>query len=413
MPLRLTTTVPNIFSESVIADPFPAYAALRSIGVARDESNDLWVLTRHPHVLEALHTPSVFSSAGGYGEFMSGRIGPSASSERSAAVGFSQAAGSRVLIASDPPDHTMLRRVVSRPFTKRTISSWESMARTLTDRLVDDLVHQIDVEGSADFTQDLAIPLPVTLIAEILGIPAERMRDFRRWSEALVGSLAAEVDLAAVGTDMGEMSQYFWEIVEERRVAPGDDLISQIAMATPDGDELSTIEVVMFCILLLVAGNETTTNLLGNVQHAFWAQPDQWQRLVDDPSLASAAVEEGLRHGGPVQGLFRRTTEAYEIGGVVIPEHANVYLGFAAANRDEDVFPDGDRFDIGRESTEQLAFGHGIHYCLGAQLARLETRIVLEALASRGLMLAPAGAPVPTANPVLRGFSSIPVTIER
>jgi cytochrome P450 len=413
MPDPSTSAIPNIFSAPVIADPYPAYAALRSVGVARDENNDLWLLTRHAHVLEALHNPTVFSSAGGYGEFMSGRIGPNAGGDRATALGFDQVLGSRVLIASDPPDHTTLRRVVSRPFTKRTISTWESMARTLADRLVDALVHQIDVEGSADFTQDLAIPLPVTLIAEILGIPAERMRDFRRWSEALVGSLAAEVDLSVVGADMGEMSQYFWEIAEKRRVAPGHDLISQIAMATPDGEELSTIEVVMFCILVLVAGNETTTNLLGNVQYAFWAQPDQWQRLIDDPSLASAAVEEGLRHGGPVQGLFRRTTAAYEIGGVEIPEHANVYLGFAAANRDEDVFPDGDRFDVGREVTEQLAFGHGIHYCLGSQLARLETHVVFEALASRGLMLAPAGAPVPTANPVLRGFSSIPVTIDR
>lgn len=407
------SAVPDIFSEAVIADPHPAYATLRSMGVARDERNDLWVLTRHAHVLEALHNPTVFSSADGYGEFMSGRIGPTASSgDRAAALGFDAVLGSRVLIASDPPDHTTLRRVVSRPFTKRTISKWEEMARALTDELVDDLVRKIGDEGAADFTQDLAIPLPVTLIAEILGIPKERMLDFRRWSEALVGSLAAEVDLAVVGPDMAEMSQFFWEVVDERRIDPGDDLISQIAMATPDGEELSTMEVVMFCILLLVAGNETTTNLLGNIQHAFWAQPDQWQRLVADPSLASAAVEEGLRHGGPVQGLFRRTTAAYELGGVEIPAQANVYLGFAAANRDEDVFPGGDRFDIGREVTEQLAFGHGIHYCLGAQLARLETRIVLEALASRGLMLTPAGEAVPTANSVLRGFSSIPVSMD-
>jgi cytochrome P450 len=236
------------------------------------------------------------------------------------------------------------------------------------------------------------------------------MADFRRWSDALVGTLAAAIDVSRVGADLAEMSQYFFTIAEERRRDPGDDLISAIAVATPDGEQLSTIEVVLFCILLLVAGNETTTNLLGNLLHAFWAHPDQWRRLRADTALAASAVEEGLRYCGPVQGLFRQTVDDAVVGGVHIPAGANVAVLFASANRDPAVFEEPDRYLIGRPDGEHVAFGHGIHYCLGAQLARLETRVVLEALAERGLDLVPAGAPSRTANTVLQGYTSIPVT---
>lgn len=411
MPTVTPATVPNLFAPDVIDDPHRAYCALRELGPVHDELNDLWILSRHADVLQALHQPTVFSSAGGYGEFMSGRIGPAGAAERAGVLGLDQTLGSRVLIASDPPDHTMLRRIVSRPFTKRRIAEWEAMARRLTAGLVDDLVEQIRGTGSADFTTQLAVPLPVTLIAEILGIPPSLMADFRRWSDALVGSLAAEIDVNRVGPELAEMFQYFWSIAEERRESPGDDLISAIAVATPDGEQLSTTEVVMFCVLLLVAGNETTTNLLGNIQHAFWGRPDQWRLVRDDRSLAPAAVDEGLRYCGPVQGLFRRTTEAAVVGGLVIPADSNVCVLFAAANRDETVFEDPDCYRIGRPDGDHVAFGHGIHYCLGAQLARLETRVVLETLAERGLELESGGPAVRTATTVLQGYSSIPVTL--
>ncbi|MFP5579745.1 MAG: cytochrome P450 [Acidimicrobiia bacterium] len=410
MPTLTPPMVPNLFSSDVTADPYAAYALLRALGPVHDEANGLWILSRHADVLQALHQPTVFSSAGGYGQFMSGRIGPGGGSQRAGVLGFDQVGGSRVMIASDPPDHTMLRRIVSRPFTKRRIAEWEEMARRLAATLVDDLVERIRSGAPADFTTEVAVPLPVTLIAEILGIPPSQMADFRRWSDALVGSLAADIDVARVGADLGEMFQYFWRIAQERRESPGDDLISAIAMATPDGEQLSTTEVVMFCVLLLVAGNETTTNLLGNLQHAFWDHPDQWRRVREDPSVTAAAVEEGLRYCGPVQGLFRRTTEAATVAGVEIPAEANVCVLFAAANRDDTVFADAERYKIGRPDGDHVAFGHGIHYCLGAQLARLETRVVLDTLADRGLDLQPAGPAVRTANPVLQGYSSIPVS---
>lgn len=408
-----TTAIPDIFGEAVGRDPFAAYATLRELGPVYDERNELWILTRHADVLHALHAPQVFSSAGGYGEFMSGRAGPGDARGRANALRFDNIMGSRVMIASDPPDHTVLRRVVSRPFTKRRIAEWERMARALTTDLVDSMERRMRSGETVDFTRDLAIPLPVTLIAEILGIPAERMADFRRWSEALVGALAASVELERVGADLMEMSQFFAGEVSARRADPGDDLISAIAAATPDGEQLTEIEVVLFCILLLVAGNETTTNLLGNLQHALWDHPSEWAAIRDRPELAADAVEEGLRYCGPVQGLFRQLTEDHEIGDRTLPAGDVVYVSFAAANRDETVFDGADRFRLDRDSREHVAFGHGIHYCLGAQLARLETRVVLEELARRGLDLAPAGDAVAVGNAVLRGYTSIPVALEQ
>src|SRR3546814_14756009 len=217
------------------------------------------------------------------------------------------------------------------------------------------------------------------------------MADFRRWSDALVGTLAAEIDVAGVGADLAEMSAFVFTVAEQRLRDPEDDLISAIAAATADGEQLSTMEVVLFCILLLVAGNETTINLLGNLQHAFWDHPDQWRRLRDDPSLAAAAVEAGLRFCGPVQALFRRTTQDCVLGGVDIPAEANVGVLFAAANRDEAVFEDPDRYVIGRPGGEHGAFGHGIHYSLGSTLARPAPRVVPEAPARRAFAMPPGG----------------------
>jgi len=219
----------------------------------------------------------------------------------------------------------------------------------------------------------------------------------------VVRRLAADIDVARVGADLAEMFRYSWSIAEERRESAGQDLISAIAKATPDGEQLTTTEVVMFCALLLVAGNETATNLLGNLQHAFSDHPEEWRRVRDDRALTSAAVEVGLRYCGPVQGLFRRTTESATVGGVEIPAEANVCVLFAAANRDAAVFEDADRYLIGRPDGDHVAFGHGIHYCLGAQLARLETRVVLDTLAERGLDLEPGGPALRTSNTVLQG----------
>jgi cytochrome P450 len=402
--------VPDLFDPANLADPYPAYAELRAAGPVYDEANGCWLIARHADVLAVLHQPSAFSSQGGYRSLMGGEIGPADRRGRGSAVGLDQAIGARVLIASDPPTHTDLRRMVSRPFTRRAIESWAPRVAALADELVGAFVAKA-ADGAVDLVDELAVPLPVTVIAEILGIPVERRDDFRRWSDALVGSLGADADLDIARSEIAEMVTFFIEVTEQRRSDPGDDLISAIAGPDDDGDHLEPFEVVMFCVLLLVAGNETTTNLLGNLVEALWDHPDQAQLLNDDPTAIRAAVEEGLRYCGPIQGLARRTTSPVVVGDVEIPADHDVLVLFAAANRDGAVFDDAERFDLWRDTRDQVALGHGIHYCLGAHLARTETAEALRALRDRGVRLEPEGAPVRTGSAILRGFSSLPVSV--
>lgn len=402
--------IPDLFDPDVQRDPVDAYRLLRRLGPVRDEGNGIWLLSRHRDVIDALHHPSQFASADGYEALTAGSIGPASRGERLAEAGIGEAIGQRMLIASDPPHHTALRSIVSRPFTRRRVTDrWEAMATELAGRLVDDLAERLDAGETADFVADLAGPLPITLIAEILDIPPSMHTDFRRWSASLVGSLGLDFDPLESAADLMEMVQFFAELGQDRRDQPGDDLISAIAAATPEGEQLTIDEVVLFCILLLVAGNETTTNLLGRLLHAFWAHPDQWGALLEDPGLVPGAVEEGLRFCGPVIALARQTTEDVAVGEVTIPAGDVAMLVFAAANRDESVFPDADRFLVDRPRSEHLAFGHGIHYCLGAQLARLEVRTVLDVLVDRRLALAPGGAAEPLLGPIVHGYRSIPV----
>ena len=401
--------LPDLFDPATIEDPFGAYAALRRTGPVYDERNGCWILARHRDVVEALHQPALLSSQGGFRALMGGSIGPPAARGRGAAVGLDEVIGSRVLIASDPPDHTKLRRLVSRPFTKGAMAAWRPRVAARAEEVIDQFVQRLD-EGEADLVRDLAIPLPVLVIADVLAIPAERLADFRRWSDALVGTLGGDVDLVAARAEIQQMFEFFFDIAQRRRQDPGDDLISAIAAAEPDGEVLDPLEVVMFCVLLLVAGNETTTNLLGNLQEALWAHPEQAALLSSRPELVPGAIEEALRYCGPVQGLFRATTAPCTFGGVTIPADQIVMVLFAAANRDEHVFPAADTFQIERDSRDHVAFGHGVHYCLGAQLARLETAEVLRALSRRTVTLAPGGPASRTTNPILRGFTSLPVS---
>jgi len=401
--------LPDLFDPATVEDPFEAYAALRRIGPVYDERNGCWILARHQDVIDALHQPALLSSQGGFRALMGGSIGPPSARGRGAAVGLDEVIGSRVMIASDPPDHTKLRRLVSRPFTKGAMASWQPRVAARAEEVIDQFVERLD-SGDADLVRDLAIPLPVLVIADVLGIPGDRLADFRRWSDALVGTLGGDVDLVAARAQIQEMFEYFFEIAQLRRQDPGEDLISAIAVAEPDGEVLDPLEVVMFCVLLLVAGNETTTNLLGNLQETLWEHPDEAALLASRPELIPDAVEEALRYCGPVQGLFRATTAPCTFGGVTIPADQIVMVLFAAANRDEQVFDDADTYRIERDTREHVAFGHGIHYCLGAQLARLETTEVLLGLSRRRVRPAPAGTAIRSTNPILRGFTSLPVT---
>ena len=406
-----TVTGFDPFAAEVIDDPYPHYRRLRDEApVCWIEEDNLWMVTRYDDVAAVLRDPATFSSADGMGALMSGRVGRRRIDARGL-FGLDMRE-LRVLIATDPPDHTRLRRLLSRAFTPRAIAELEPHLRQVCAELVDDLLTAA-ASGAGDLVAQLAFPFPVIVIAELLGIPPERRDDFKRWSDALVGALSGNWNPAEAQQTLAEMFMYLADVVERRRQEPGHDLISRlVAGADPDDpDSLSPVEITLFAVLLLVAGNETTTNLLGNGAAAFAAHPDQAALLRSQPELLGPAIEEVLRWDAPVQALFRSTTRPVNLSGVELPAGAMVLVSFAAANRDSRHFPDADRFDIARRPSDHLAFGHGIHYCLGASLARLEARLVGETLAARGAHLQPAPGARRVDSMILRGFASYPVTV--
>lgn len=413
----------DLFDGDFLADPYPTYAWLREHSPVHHLGGDYWLVSRHEDVVRVLRNAAVFSSELGYGGMMSGgdTMLPGGDPRRRRALSDSGLgmmmqgfAGLRVLIATDPPDHTRLRRLVSKPFAPRAIWALEPRMRVICDGLVDEML-EARVDGVADLWQHISYPLPTMVIAEMLGIPPERKADFKRWSDAIINgmSLGGGGDIAQGAAGAMEMFQYFNDVIAERRAEPRDDLISLIASDTGDDDQpLTTPELIAFCVLLLIAGNETTTNLLGNFFEAMDAHPEQLQRLRDDPALVPSAVEEALRFDSPVQGLWRGTREPAEVGGVELPGGARVMTLFAAANRDQDAFgPDAEVFRADRNPTEHVAFGTGIHVCLGAALARLEARVAISTLLERTTEIEKAGEPVRPLSPVLRGVRSQPLRI--
>lgn len=395
-------------SPEVIADPYPWYARLRHDGPVRQLDDDLWIAVGYDAVTSALHDPVRLSSAEGMGGLMTGRIGPNRLNARDT-LGI-DLSSLRVLIAADPPDHTRLRRLLSRAFTPRAVALLEPRLREICDAMVDDL---LDAGAHGDLVAQVAYPFPVTVIAELLGIPAERRDDFKRWSDALVGALSGSFEPLSAQQSVLEMFGYLAEVVADRAIHPTDDLIGRLVAtsgeANDEDEPLTPIEITVFAILLLVAGNETTTNLVGNGYAALIEHPDAARQLRADRSLIPAAIEEALRYDGPIQALFRGATEDVPVANVTIPTGSILMVAFAAANRDPAHFPEPDRFDLARNAQDHLGLGHGIHYCLGASLARLEARVVAETLLARTRSLEPTGPGVRVDGLVLRGFTHLPV----
>jgi cytochrome P450 len=289
-------------------------------------------------------------------------------------------ATARNLIAEDGDRHSAMRTIVNRGFTPRRVASWEKRAREVAEASVAGL----RAGEPFDLIEDLAVPLPVTIIAEMLGVERDRLKDFKRWSDAIVHNATGPGRDDPYNDDfidsMCEVMNYVIGIVRQRRRAPADDVISAI-VAQQDGDvALTDREVVQFVILLLVAGNETTTNLIGNTVTALLDHPDQLARAVADPARIPAVLEEGLRFDSPIQLVFRITTRDVEIAGTSIAKGEFVAALVGSANRDERQFPDPDRFDIDRDTRGHVGFGFGTHFCLGASLARLEAKVALETL---------------------------------
>jgi len=309
------------------------------------------------------------------------------------------------LISMDPPRHRQLRSIVTQAFTPRTIAQLAPRVTEIVNELLDTALEM----GTMDVIDDLAYPLPVTVIAELIGIPPADRDRFRRWSNALVGTSSDNR-----GDPQAEMREYFLAMFAQRRKEPKDDLISALLAAQIDGKHLSTTELLGFCFLLLVAGNETTTNLIGNAFLCFDDHPEVWERLQAEPALIPGAIEEVLRYLSPVQSMFRVTTTKTILGNVEIPAQSRLLIWIASANHDAAQFPNPETFDIRRTPNRHIAFGNGIHFCLGAPLARLEAKIAFEEITRRLTEFHVANkAPLErTDNFILYGLKHLPVTFK-
>jgi cytochrome P450 len=316
----------------------------------------------------------------------------------------------RTMLLMDAPDHTRLRKLVSKAFTPRTVE----MLRPHVAELVHGFLDEVD-PGGFDLIAGLGYPLPVTVICELLGIPAEDQHLFGPWSSDASRMLDANLDAATIqrGTlAFMQLVNYLNGIFEERRANPRDDLLSALLAAEEAGDKLSEDELRTTVVLLFVAGHETTTNLIGNGTVALLRQRDQWERLVGDPTLAPGAVEEVLRYDGPVHVTARTATVEARIGDVVVEPGQGLVTLLAAANRDPARFPDPDRLDITRSDSHHLTFSQGAHYCLGAALARLEGQEVFAALPQRFPELHLTDEPVHREHFVLRGYQAVQVAAD-
>jgi cytochrome P450 len=392
---RPTITGYDPFDPDVLEDPYPWYAWLRSEAPAYHVAeHDVWVLSRYDDVVHALRDPATFSSNEGV------------SFERRPVP---------MLIAMDPPDHTRLRRLVARTFTPRAVASWAPRI----DRLIDEILDRAFDAGDVDVVTAVSEPLPVTVIAEMMGVPVERQADFRRWSDATIETTGGVISAENEALIM-ELAEFFHGLIAERRAAGDhggrDDLISVLFGETPDGDRLGDAEILAFCVLLLVAGNETTTNLISNAVDTLLDRPDQWRAVVDRPELIPSLVEESLRWVSPVQGLYRNTLAPAEVAGSTIPAGAKVLVLYASANRDAAHWPDADEFRVdryptGTQGADHLAFGNGIHLCLGSHLARLEASLLAEKLVARLGRLERTGDVVRGRNPSIRAVKHLPVAM--
>jgi cytochrome P450 len=373
-------------------DPFPHYERMRETApVFHDDQTGSWHVFRYDDVQRALSEHAAFSSRFG-GDDPSGTGQLFASS----------------LIATDPPRHRQLRSLVSQAFTLKAVDALAPRIAGLTNELLEG----IEARGTADLVQELAYPLPVIVISELLGIPAEDRDRFKRWSDAIVSQTRSGSVNDHHQAANAEMVEYFLHLIERRRRQSGSDLISNLLSAEIDGQKLSVPELLGFCSLLLVAGNETTTNLIGNAVLCFTETPGTIERLLREPDALPAAIEEVLRFRSPVQSMYRVVVADTMLGGERIPAGAPLVAWIGSANRDERQFQRPAEFDVDRGQNRHLGFGHGIHFCLGAPLARLEARIALRAVLSRlpGLSLAPEAQLERMDSTIIYGVKALPVS---
>jgi cytochrome P450 len=380
-----------------VADPYPTYHRLRAEDPVHHSPLGFWVLTRYEDVVAVLRDPRFAKEA--IAAVVAARLG------RAPAAPLS-------MLDRDPPDHTRLRSLVSKAFTPRVVEA----LRPHIQKIVDSLLDRVAGANAMDLIEDFAYPLPVIVICEMLGVPFEDHERFKQWGLDIARGLDSillppDSDVARRSdAARSALTAYFRELIAERRASPRADLLSGLIAAEEVGDRLREDELLATCILLLVAGHETTVNLIGNGTLALLRHRDQLRRLRKDPGLIASAVEELLRYDGPVQRTARVSGEDVAIAGRTIAKGELVMPFIGAADRDPAQFPDPDRLDIARTDNRHIAFGWGIHFCLGAPLARLEGQIALNTLVRRLPKLALAtDKPEYRESLTLRGLSTLPV----
>ncbi len=391
----------QLMMPEALVDPYPIYQQLRDrtplqyihvpggLFPGIEEPIRAWALMKYRDVYGALRDHDTFSSA--RNPLIEKGVFPPL-----------------VLISDDPPRHTRFRRLVNKAFTLKRIETLEPWITSVAKELLDDIgSREIDIVSS------YTTPLPVKVIARLLGIPGEEYPTFKRWSDAFISSLVTTSQEERM-MNTQEMVTYFAQIAVARRAQRAEDLITALVEAEIDGEALEDWEILGFCILLLIAGNETTTNLIGNMLNILVDRPDLWQRLREDRNLVEPVIEETLRYESPVRMLIRMTNRPVEISGVSIPKDEVVGIFFGAANRDPAEFPNPDEFRLDRDLRNHVAFGMGIHYCLGAPLARAEAKITLNTFLDRFPSLTHGTAPAmrQTASPIVFGFQELPLVLK-
>lgn len=383
---------------AVIADPYPAYRRLLAGSpVAYNPRRGLYVISHHEAVREAARADAALSSAQGIT-----RIRTSLP----------------LLITTDRPEHTRMRRLALPAFTRTALQRWNPTI----DRLAAELAGDLSATPRCEVVAQLAVPMPVQIIAHILGIPPEDQQSFRRWSDGIIKGFQLDLDFSLpvrftqTVTSLLKLSGYLQRRLQTAQTTgpqEGDGGVLAELVGSTEAGSLTAEELFWFAVLLLVAGNETTTNLLSTMVLTLAQHPDQYDLLRQRPDLIPGAVEEHLRYSSPIQGFYRTATSDYPVGPATIPAGSRVLLLFGAANRDPRQFTDPDRFDVERQPTSHLAFGSGIHLCLGAYLARTEGQAVLRELLATVSHIQLDGTPVWNTNSALRGLAKLPVRMTR
>jgi cytochrome P450 len=396
----------NPFDPRLRTNPYEVYRELREQDpVSWSQMIQVWVLTRYDDIFEVLKDHKRFSSE------RTQSTNPLAQQLENYRLSSGPLGTTPTILGIDPPDHTRMRSLVSKAFTPRQVER----VRPHMQEIAEGLLGALPEPGRMDVVADFAVPFPIIVIAEMLGVPASDREQFKAWSTDIAATLAGPFQPAEVldrsVKASNDLADYFRGQIAQRRAEPRDDLLSALCAVEEQGDLLSEDELIATCILLLVAGNETTTNLIGSGMLTLLQNRDELRRLQDDLSLMPSAIEEMLRFEPSAQMTSRVVVEDLELRGKHLEPGQVVLTSLAAANRDPEVFPDPDRFDITRQPNRHLAFGHGIHHCLGAPLAVVEARIAFESLLRR--MPDPQAAfeaPAWGQSFVLRGLKSLPVT---